>query len=316
MTWLANKEILITGATGTLGNYLVREILTEYSDIKGLRLLSRDENKQFHMANKLKSEGLPHKYAFLIGDVRDQARLELACHGVDYVIHAAAMKQIPTAETNPIEAVKTNVIGAINVIGACLAESVSKCMFISTDKAVHPANLYGATKMAAERLFVQGSVYTGGHRTAFSVCRYGNVIGSRGSFIPTMIKRIESGQELAVTDRQMTRFWIKPQDAVKFVLRCLMLSEGGEIFIPKMVSAYLVDMAKSIDVNVQIEETGMRRGEKLHELLVSEEESPYAIEDKEFWRIMPEKTGHNPFILGSDNNPGLLRGAKIKERLL
>jgi len=313
MTWLANKELLITGGTGTLGNYLSRHILVEYPDINGLRLLSRDEDKQFHMANALKAEDLPHKYAFLIGDVRDERRLELAFHGVDYVIHAAAMKQIPIAETNPIEAVKTNVQGSLNVLNAALSAGVSKCMLISSDKAVHPVNLYGATKLVAERAFVQGNVYSGS-RTRFMVCRYGNVIGSRGSFIPEMIKKVRAGQNLAITDIRMTRFWIKPEAAIRFILKCLMIADGGEIFIPKMTSCYLVDMAKAIGAT-KILQTGTRPGEKIHELLISEEESQYVHDCVDHWKIVPEKTGHNPFILGSDNNPGMIRGAQIKELL-
>lgn len=265
------KEILITGGTGSLGNILARKLLSEYKP-KGIRIFSRDENKQFNMKHALELEGFISGYDFLLGDVRDEYRLELACKKVDYVIHAAAIKQIPIAETNPLECIKTNINGTTNVLRACLSQKIKKAILISSDKAVEAANLYGATKKIGECLFIQGNIYSGLKGTKFSVVRYGNVIGSRGSFIPIIKKCIKNNKTIPITHFEMTRFWITLNQAADLVLKCLAISKGGEIFVPKLPSTLIKDIIYALDQNAQLIEIGIRKGEKLHECLISNEE--------------------------------------------
>ncbi len=321
---LDNKTILITGGTGSLGKQMVKTILENYKP-KKLIIFSRDELKQFEMAQTYSIAKYPC-LRYFIGDVRDQDRLYEAFHGVDYVIHAAALKQVPTAEYNPFEAIKTNVLGAQNVIRASINQNVKKVIALSTDKAANPINLYGASKLCSDKLFVAGNVMSGYERTIFSVVRYGNVLGSRGSVIPYFIKS-RSSSVLKITDSRMTRFFITIQQAVDFVLRCLSMMLGGEIFVPKIPSAKIIDVARAIAPDASIEYIGIRPGEKLHEVLVPEDEARHTIElddhfiiepDFDFWQIKKDnkkdKSGKqcpDDFRYSSDNNPQWLSGEGI-----
>lgn len=267
--WL-NKEILITGGTGTLGKALTKKLLKEYP-IKGIRIYSRDEAKQDAFKWELDEFGNPEKVSFLIGDVRDKERLSMAMRNVNIVIHTAAMKQVPACEYNPIEAVKTNIDGAVNVVNAAIDNSVEKVMNIATDKGVYPINFYGCTKAVAEKLFTFANVYSPLF-TKFSSCRYGNVLGSRGSIIPLFKKQFEEKKFITITHKDMTRFWISLNQVVQFVLDRVEEAQGGEIFAPIMKSMSVVDLAKLIVPNAQFKDIGIRDGEKLHECLVSKEE--------------------------------------------
>ena len=268
----SDQEVLITGGTGSLGKALTNLLLTEYFP-KGLRILSRGEMKQYQMKQELESTGLLHKVAFLIGDVRDEYRMELAMHGVDIVIHAAAIKHIPVAEENPLEVIYTNITGSQNVLRAALKNNVKRAMLVSTDKAVHPVNLYGATKMCAERLFIQGNVYSGFYGPKFSVCRYGNVVNSRGSVIPLFKEKSNTGSNIPITDKLMSRFWIKLEEAAQFIINRIEEMKGGEIFVPLLPSCTIWNLARAAAPNASIETIGVRPGEKLSEMLVSAEES-------------------------------------------
>jgi UDP-N-acetylglucosamine 4,6-dehydratase (inverting) len=236
---------------------------------------------------------------FFIGDVRDLGRLSRAMNGVDLVVHAAALKQVPACEYNPIEAVRTNIDGAANVIDAAIDNEVEKVIAISTDKAVHPVNLYGATKLVAEKLFIQGNAYTGGRRTKFSVVRYGNVVGSRGSVIPLFLEQRRNGR-ITITDERMTRFWITLEQGVRFVIACLERMAGGEIFVPKIPSMKITDLAEVVAPTAEREIIGVRPGEKIHEVLITEEEARHAKEFDDFYIIEPE----HPFWDGSHLNGG------------
>ena len=302
----SNTEVLITGGTGTLGRELTRQLLTEYHP-KGVRIFSRGEVKQYNMKQELQALGLLGGVAFLIGDVRDQQRVEMAMRGVHVVIHTAAIKQTPVAEDNPLETIKTNVTGSQNVLQAALGSKVRKVMLISTDKAVHPANLYGASKMCAERLFVQGNVYSGGCEPYFSVCRYGNVMGSRGSVIPLFKQQAGTGA-ITITDKLMSRFWITIRDAARFILNKVEVMRGGEIFVPKLPSCCVSDIAMAVAPGTALEEIGVRPGEKLHECLISEEESRNVVEHPDCYVVMPPSEHllygqWKPFIYDSENNP-------------
>ncbi len=270
---LRNQTILVTGGTGSFGQRFTQMALKTYSP-KKLIIFSRDELKQSEMAKKL--QGDP-RVRFFLGDVRDVDRLRMAFRDVDIVVHAAALKQVPTLEYNPFEAVKTNVIGAQNIILAAIDQKVKKVIALSTDKAVNPVNLYGATKLCAERLFVDGNFYSGPKGTIFSVVRYGNVMGSRGSVIPFFLEKRKTGI-LPVTDKRMTRFWITLEQGVYFVLTCLDSMKGGEIFIPKIPSMGILDLAKSLAPECKLEVSGIRPGEKLNEVLITEEESRNTID--------------------------------------
>src|SRR5262245_45612489 len=265
-------SVLITGGTGSFGNKFVEIMLTKYRP-RRLGIVSRDELKQSEMRARFDDPSL----RFFIGDVRDRERLERAMHGVDVVFHAAALKQIPACEYNPFEAIQTNVLGAKNVIDAAIDQGVKRVIAISTDKACQPLNLYGATKLCAEKLFVQGNTYGHPRGTAFSVVRYGNVIGSRGSVIPLFAAQRASGR-VTVTDRAMTRFWVRLEDGVGFAIRCAELMRGGEIFVPKIPSMRIMDLVAAVAPECEVEDIGIRPGEKLHEILISEDESRQALE--------------------------------------
>ncbi len=279
---LNDKVILITGGTGSFGKEFTNIVLREFHP-KKLIIFSRDELKQHEMRQEYDEVSI----RYFIGDVRDLERLRRAFHDVDVVIHAAAMKQVPACEYNPIEAVKTNVSGAQNVIDAAIDCGVKKVLTISTDKAVNPINLYGATKLCAEKLFVQGNSYSGGGGTQFSCARYGNVVGSRGSVIPMFIQQRESGR-ITVTDERMTRFWIHLEQGVRFVIRCIEQMQGGEIFVPKIPSMRIVDLAATIASGCTVETVGIRPGEKLHEVLISRDEARSALEFDDMFVVQPQ----------------------------
>ncbi len=284
MNFLKNKTILITGGTGSFGN-AATEYLLKNAKLKKLIIFSRDENKQLVMRNRFKSKIL----RFFLGDVRDESRLELALKNVDYVLHAAALKQVPAAEYNPFECIKTNVNGTQALILASIKNKVKKIIGLSTDKACNPINLYGATKLCAEKLLINANQYVDKKETSFSVVRYGNVLASRGSVIPYFKDLISQGEKsLPLTHKDMTRFFISLEDAVKFVLNTLKISAGNEIFIPKMPSIHILDLIKIINKNIGIKITGVRPGEKIHESLCSIDESINLHESKDFFLIYPQ----------------------------
>jgi len=281
-----NKTILITGGTGSFGKQYARTILERYKP-KRLIIYSRDELKQYEMSHEFNEPCM----RYFIGDVRDEARLVQAMRGVDFVIHAAALKQVPAAEYNPMEAVKTNIHGAENVIRAALDNEVKKVIALSTDKAANPINLYGATKLASDKLFVAANNITGGHETRFAVVRYGNVIGSRGSVVPFFKRLIDEGaKELPITDNRMTRFWITLQQGVDFVLKDFERMQGGEIFVPKIPSVRIVDLAKAMAPDIPQVIVGIRPGEKLHEIMCPEDDSHLTIEYEDHYVIRPTIT--------------------------
>lgn len=279
---LKRTTVLITGGTGSFGTAFTDYLLKHYQP-KAIRIFSRDEFKQYQMQQKFSDKRL----RFLLGDVRDKDRLVRAMDGADVVIHAAALKHIPAAEYNPFEPVKTNILGTQNVIEACLDTGVKQAILISSDKAAHPVNLYGATKLCAERLFIQGNVYGGGRKTRFSAVRYGNVLGSRGSVVP-LFKEQEAGGVLTITHPDMTRFWITLSQASKFVANSMRRMRGGEMFIPKLPSIKIVELAKAMAPKAKIKIVGVRPGEKLHEELITEEESVRVKEYKDYYVIEPE----------------------------
>lgn len=289
-----NKSILITGGSGSFGNQFVRTILERYQP-KKLIIYSRDELKQYEMAQIFSSTELDCMRYFL-GDVRDRERLTMAMRGVDYVIHAAALKQVPAAEYNPMECIKTNIHGAENIIEAALATEVEKVIALSTDKAANPINLYGATKLASDKLFVAANNIAGGHRTRFSVVRYGNVVGSRGSVVPFFQKLIEQKSDhLPVTDARMTRFWITLRQGVDFVLKNFERMSGGEIFVPKIPSVRIVDLATAMAPHLEQKIIGIRPGEKIHEIMCPSDDSHLTIEFHDHFVITPT-------ILFTDSN--------------
>jgi len=279
---LDGRTILIIGGTGSFGKKFTRMILDEYNP-KSVRIYSRGEFLQWEMQKTFQDERL----RFLIGDVRDKERLYRAMKGVDIVVHAAALKQVPACEYNPIEAVKTNIDGAKNVINAAIDNNVKKVVALSTDKAVHPVNLYGATKMVAEKLFIQGNSYTGLGETKFSCVRYGNVIGSRGSVIPLFQEQKKSGV-LTITDERMTRFWITLEEGVHLVIKCIEEMKGGETYIPKIPSMKITDLARAIAPEAEINITGIRPGEKLHEVLITPDEALHTVDMGKNYIIEPE----------------------------
>lgn len=284
---LHNKSILITGGTGSFGRYLARALLKQDSCQKVI-IFSRDEWKQWEMRQSDPIFNHP-KIRYFLGDVRDTNRLERAFNGVDLVVHAAALKQVPAAEYNPTEFVKTNVMGAMNIIDAAIHGGVKKVIALSSDKAVNPINLYGATKLCSDKIFVAGNAYVGARGyPAFSVVRYGNVLGSRGSLIPHWQQLIKNGaRELPVTDERMTRFWITFEQTARFVLDCASHMRGGEIYIPKIPSMKIIDMAKAIAPDLPIKITGVRPGEKINELMISAEDSGNCIEYEKYYMIIP-----------------------------
>jgi UDP-N-acetylglucosamine 4,6-dehydratase (inverting) len=282
MSIFDGKTILITGGTGSFGKKFTEILLSEHNP-ESVRIYSRGELLQMEMQNRFDDPRL----RFLIGDVRDRDRLYRATSGVDIIVHAAALKHVPACEYNPIEAVRTNVDGSVNMIDAAIDNSVDKIMAISTDKAVHPVNLYGATKMVAEKLFTQGNAYTGGKKTRFGCVRYGNVIGSRGSVIPLFKKQKMDGV-ITITDDRMTRFWITLEQGVRFVMDCIACMKGGEIFVPKIPSMSVIDLAKVIAPDAERKVVGIRSGEKLHEILLTEDEARHTREFDNYFIIEPE----------------------------
>lgn len=283
---LNDKTILITGGTGSFGNYFVDYILRHYNP-KKIIIYSRDEFKQFNMRNRLMKYDDIMRY--FIGDIRDQVRMRRAFDGVDYVVHAAAMKQVPACEYNPNEAIKTNISGAMNVIEAALDMGVKRVVALSTDKAVNPINLYGGTKLVSDKLFIAANSYSGLKDTRFAIVRYGNVAGSRGSVIPFFRSLVEAGQtELPITDFEMTRFWISLDQGVQLVIKALAESKGGETFIAKIPSFKITDLAKAILPSCTLKEVGIREGEKLHEVMITKEDSLHTYEYDKHFIIYPQ----------------------------
>ena len=325
---LNNKTILITGGTGTFGKAFTSYVLEHYEP-KKIIIYSRDEFKQFIMANEYKQYA--DKLRFFIGDVRDKERLQRAFEGVDYVIHAAAMKQVPACEYNPNEAIKTNINGAQNIIDAALDSGVKKVVALSTDKAVNPVNLYGGTKLVSDKLFIAANAYAGHKDTCFSIVRYGNVAGSRGSVIPFFQNILDNGgTELPITDYRMTRFWISITQGVELVIKALQEANGGETFISKIPSFKITDLAQAMLPGCKMPEVGIREGEKLHEIMVTVEDAPNTYEYDKHFIIFPQMTWNekqkpNPdgkgkrapdgFSYSSGNNAEWLSVEEIKELL-
>jgi UDP-N-acetylglucosamine 4,6-dehydratase len=281
MDW-KDQVVLVTGGTGSFGKKFIK-ILHKERQPKKVIIFSRDELKQHEMqVGGYNQENL----RYFIGDIRDRERLLRALHGVDIVVHAAALKQVPACEYNPMEAIKTNIMGTANVVEAALDAGVKKVLMVSTDKAVSPANLYGATKLAAEKLTIQSNAYAGGSATRFSCVRYGNVVGSRGSIVPLFLKQ-RAGGKITVTDDRMTRFWLSLDQGVRFVIHCIEQMEGGEVFVPKIPSTKVVDLARAIAPNAEIDIIGIRPGEKLHEMLISEDEARHTIELDSMFVVQP-----------------------------
>lgn len=293
---LSGKSVLITGGTGSFGRALVATLLRRHHDMR-IVVFSRDELKQSEMAERI-DPTRRSDMRFFIGDVRDVDRLETAMRGIDYVIHAAALKQVPTAEYNPFEAVQTNIHGAENVVKAAMRTTVKRVIALSTDKAASPINLYGATKLASDKIFVAANNMSGG-KVTFSVVRYGNVVGSRGSVVPLFRRLLAAGeQELPITDIRMTRFWITLRQGVNFVLSSLAMAQGGEIFVPKIPSMLITDLAQAMAPGIGIREIGIRPGEKLHEMMIGQDDARLTLELGDryivtpsfaFWRAQPMK---------------------------
>lgn len=281
---LDGKVTLITGGTGSFGRAFVASVLERYEP-KRLIILSRDELKQSEMQAQYPEADHP-SLRFFLGDVRDRERLYRAFDGVDYVIHAAALKQVPACEYNPMEAIRTNVLGAANIVDAAIDRGVKRVVALSTDKAANPANLYGATKLCSDKLFTAGNYYAGTHQTRFSVVRYGNVMGSRGSVIPFFLKAREKGM-LPITDPRMTRFWITLDQGVSFVLASLERMQGGEIFVPKIPSMNIMDLARAVAPEAETKVVGIRPGEKLHEVMISSDDARNTLEYDDFYAILP-----------------------------
>ena len=325
-----NKNILITGGTGSFGKKYTKILLENYKPNK-IIIYSRDELKQYEMAQEFDSSIM----RYFIGDVRDEDRLNTAMNGVDFVIHAAAMKHVPIAEYNPMECIKTNIHGAQNVINASIKNRVEKVIALSTDKACNPVNLYGATKLASDKLFIAANKIVGIAPTRFSVVRYGNVVGSRGSVVPLFKKLIANGaKELPITDEKMTRFWITLEDGVKFVLKNFERMQGGELFIPKIPSMKITDLAATLAPNLPTKIIGIRPGEKLHEIMISADDALHSLEFSDHYVIMPSikfydkqanfainKLGEKGYSVSSefeyrsDNNTQWLDGKSLKEMI-
>lgn len=325
-----NKNILITGGTGSFGKKYTKILLENYKPNK-IIIYSRDELKQYEMAQEFDSSIM----RYFIGDVRDEDRLNTAMNGVDFVIHAAAIKHVPIAEYNPMECIKTNIHGAQNVINASIKNRVEKVIALSTDKACNPVNLYGATKLASDKLFIAANNIVGISPTRFSVVRYGNVVGSRGSVVPLFKKLIANGaKELPITDEKMTRFWITLEDGVKFVLKNFERMQGGELFIPKIPSMKITDLAATLAPNLPTKIIGIRPGEKLHEIMISADDALHSLEFSDHYVIMPSikfydkqanfainKLGEKGYSVSSefeyrsDNNTQWLDGKSLKEMI-
>lgn len=315
-----DRTVLVTGGTGSFGKAFAGILLEEYP-VRKLIVFSRDELKQHQM----RTGGFDDpRIRYFIGDVRDEKRLRRAVEGVDVIVHAAALKQVPACEYNPMEAIMTNVMGARNVIEAALDMGVKRVMALSTDKAVNPINLYGATKLCAEKLFIQSNSYAGAKETRFSCTRYGNVVGSRGSVIPLFLEQRKNGK-LTVTDKRMTRFWITLDQGVRFVLRCIEQMHGGEVFVPKIPSMNILELVKAVAPDVPVDYIGIRPGEKVHEVLVSEDEAGHTLELDDMFVIEPthpwwssEEWAHGRrlsegFKYGSDTNPHKLSVEELRK---
>ena len=294
---LSGKTILLTGGTGSFGNAFVRRV-TEQWPSATIRVYSRDELKQSEMQTRVGDSDL----RWLIGDIRDRSRMTRAAQGADIIIHAAAMKQVPACEYNPFEAVRTNVLGAQHVVDAAIDAGVPKVVALSTDKAVNPVNLYGATKLCAEKIIVQGNAYAAQSETRLSCVRYGNVVGSRGSVVPLFRKQAAEGR-LTITDERMTRFWITLDQAVDLVLYALDSMKGGEVFIPKIPSMRVTDLAEAMAPGVAHEVIGIRPGEKLHELLLTSDESRHAIDAADVYVVLPEHPWWDGNLHWTDGKP-------------
>lgn len=280
---LNGQTVLVTGGTGSFGTAFTARMLKEFPDIV-LRIFSRDELKQSEMATKFDHD---HRLRFFVGDVRSRERLSRATKGVDYIVHAAAMKQVPACEYNPFEAIQTNVLGSQHIVDAAIDNGVKTVVALSTDKAVNPVNLYGATKLCEEKLIVQGNAYAAGSDAKLCCVRYGNVVGSRGSVVPVFREQIASGQ-LSITDARMTRFWITLDEAVDLVLYALEHTEGGEVFVPKIPSMKVVDLADAMAQGIPTVEVGIRPGEKLHEALLTEDEARHSVDAGDVYVVLPE----------------------------
>ena len=285
---LKNKSVLVTGGTGSFGKSFVKRLLKD-DEVKKIIVFSRDELKQFEMQSDLDSP----KIRYFLGDVRDFSRLKQATDGVDVIVHAAAIKQIPAAEYNPMEAIKTNIIGAENIVNVAIQNGISRVIALSTDKAANPANLYGATKLCSDKLMIAGNVLAGRHPTRFAVVRYGNVLGSRGSVIPFFKEQKVKGT-IPITDVEMTRFWLTLDEGVDFVINSLSRMQGGEIFVPKIPSFKVTDVAKVVAPNVPTKIIGIRPGEKLHEVMITEDDSAFTREFEDYYAILA------PFLLETD----------------
>ena len=320
---IQNASILITGGTGSFGHAFIPMTLEKYNP-KRLVIFSRDEMKQWEMAKLFKGDD---RVRFLIGDVRDKDRLYRALDGIDYVVHAAATKIVPTAEYDPFECVKTNVIGAMNLIDACIDKGVKRVIALSTDKARSPANLYGATKLTSDRLFVSGNAYSGSHETRFANVRYGNVMGSRGSVIPFFLSINKDGGVLPITDNRMTRFMISLEEGVELVWHAFEDMKGGEIYVKKIPSMKVTDIALAVNKNAKQEEVGIRPGEKLHEQMIGPEDAFYTYEYPGYFKILPsingwaddlERIGEGvrvdpDFIYSSDSNKEWMKISEIED---
>lgn len=316
MNW-SEQTILLTGGTGSFGQKFVETMLRDYKP-QSLRIFSRDEMKQYEMQKKFSHPSL----RFFIGDVRDKDRVHRALDGATLVIHAAALKHVPLCEYNPFEAVKTNILGAQNLIEATIEHDIPRFVALSTDKAVNPTNLYGATKLCMERLFIAGNHYTGSHKTRFSCVRYGNVVGSRGSVIPFFLQQRSTGK-LTITDRRMTRFWITLEQGVQLVIRAAEQMQGGEVFVPKIPSMRMTDVARLIGHDCEIVESGIRPGEKLHEVLLTEDEARHSLDFGDVFIVEPEQHWWNfdnwkggkrlpdGFRYASDNNTQWLKDEEL-----
>lgn len=328
MKHLDNKVIMLTGGTGSFGQKCVTTLLK--TKVKKIIIFSRDELKQFELSNKFSS----NKLRYFLGDVRDSERLELATRNVDYIIHAAALKQVPAAEYNPMEFIKTNIYGAYNIINASIKNNVKKVIALSTDKAANPLNLYGATKLCSDKLMINANAYANQSITKFSVVRYGNVIGSRGSVLPFFKSLLENNSSfLPITDEKMTRFWISLEDGVNFVMDSLQEMKGGELFIPKSPSIKITDLAKALNPKIKFKIIGVRPGEKLHEVLCPQDTYRETIEFKKYFIIKPlidfkkdhskkfykNTSGENGknvpdnFVYSSDSNPHFLSVKEIQK---
>lgn len=321
MHYLDGKSLLVTGGTGSFGKKFIRSVL-DTSKARRIIVYSRDELKQYEMRQEFNDD---KRLRFFLGDVRDKARLERALDGVEAVVHAAAIKQVPAAEYNPFEAVKTNIHGAQNIIDACIDRGVERVVALSTDKASSPVNLYGATKLVSDKLFVAGNAYAGSKKTRFSVVRYGNVVGSRGSVIPFFKSKVESGV-LPITDDQMTRFWITLDQGVKFVFDSLERMHGGEIFVPKIPSMRITDLARVIAPDAKLEIVGIRPGEKLHEEMISPNDARRTLDMGDHYVIQPEmewwvdstlkgEAVADGFAYSSETNTDWLSDAQLREMI-